>query len=492
LPNHQLRLAQFVDLSYTKKVPVNSAINGGNMRPNKGIEKIVVIGGVAAGMSAASRARRNDPYLQVRVYEKSAYVSYGACGLPYYISDVIPKHENLVVMSPEQFREKRGIEVFTRHEAVSFNARARTVEIRNLETGQITHESYDKLIIATGASPVVPPFVSDGLDGVFVLRSIENGVSIRRFIERTRPRRAVVIGSGYIGLEMAENLKALGLDVIVIEKLPQVMPTMDADMAEILQKHVEEKGCRVKTGTEVTAIEGEQAVTGVVLNGEIKLACELVIISVGVRANTTFARTGGVEIGRSGAIAVNQKMETSVADVYAAGDCAEAGHLVTGKQTYIPLGTTANKQGRVAGDNASGRFSRFRGIVGTAVVKVFDLEAARTGLTLREAQAHNFNADEETIVGHSRAGYYPGAKKIHVKLVFRKDDGLLLGGQMIGAEGVAQRIDVLATALHQKMKIDDIAELDLAYAPPFSPVWDPLLIACNQAVKKTGNTTTRR
>ncbi len=454
------------------------------MRADKGIEKIVVVGGVAAGMSAASKARRNLPNCEIKVFEQSEHVSYGACGLPYYISDVIHSPDNLVVMSAGQFKEKRNLDVFIRHRAESFDARKKTVTVRNLDTDRVFTETYDKLIIATGAGAVLPPFARRKRDGVFALRNLADGMRIRYFIEQQKPKRVVIIGSGYIGLEMAENLKLKDMDVVVIEKLPQVLPNIDADMAALVQQELEANGCRVKTDSEVESIEGDNKVTAVRLASGQKIVCDLVIVSIGVRPNTAFAVSGGVSPGRTGAIAVNQKMETNLKDVYAAGDCAEAFHTVLGKPVFIPLGTTANKQGRIAGDNASGKFARFHGIVGTAVVKVFKQEIARTGLTLFQAEQAGFACTSVSISGHSRAGYYPGGKKIQVKLVFEKENGRLLGGQLVGGEGVSKRIDVLATALQQKMTVEELTQLDLSYAPPFAPVWDPLLIAANQAVKK--------
>jgi len=453
------------------------------MRADKGIEKIIVVGGVAAGMSAASKARRNLPNCEIKVFEQSEHVSYGACGLPYYISDVIHSPDKLVVMSAGQFKEKRNLDVFIRHRAESFDARKKTVTVRDLDSDRVFTEDYDKLIIATGAGAIMPPFARQKMDGVFALRSMEDGMRIRYYVEQQQPKRVVIIGSGYIGLEMAENLKLKDMDVVIVEKLPQVLPNIDADMAALVQQELEANGCRVKTDSEVESIEGDNKVTAVRLASGQKIVCDLVIVSIGVRPNTAFAASGGVSLGRTGAIAVNQKMETNLKDVYAAGDCAEGFHTVLGKAVFIPLGTTANKQGRIAGDNASGKFARFHGIVGTAVVKVFEQEIARTGLSLFQAEQAGFACTSVSISGHSRAGYYPGGKQIQVKLVFERENGRLLGGQLVGGEGVSKRIDVLATALQQRMTVEELAQLDLSYAPPFAPVWDPILVAANVAAK---------
>ncbi len=445
--------------------------------------KIVVIGGVAAGMSAASRARRNDPDASIIVFQKENAVSYGSCGLPYYISDDIKDAETLIAISADEFRQKRNIDVRLNHEGISFNPREKTVEIRDLGTGMIHDYPYDKLIIATGARAAVPPIPGKDLKNVFVVRNLTDGQNIKSCIENDRPASAVVVGGGYIGLEMAEALSRQGLRVSVVEAQERVMLNMDPELSEKIESETEEKGCKVYTSNGVQAILGSDRVNSVrLMNGD-EIAADMVILSIGVKPNVEFALTGGVRTGKTGAIEVNQKMETNVQSVYAAGDCAEVKNLVTNKMDYIPLGTTANKQGRVAGDNASGRFARFSGVAGTAVVKIFDLEVARTGITTAQALNLKMNPRSVIITGKSRAGYYPGKEDITLKLIFRGDNGRLLGAHMVGKEGVAKRIDVLATALQQKMTVMEISELDLSYAPPYAPVWDPILIAANQAAK---------
>lgn len=446
--------------------------------------KIIIVGGVAAGMSAASKARRNNAQAEIIVLEKSGYVSYGACGLPYYISDDIRQARQLIAISAEDFRSKRNIDVRLYHEGVSFDPKRRVVLVKNLQTDKLYELTYDKLIIATGARPVVPQL--SGLDrkGVFLLRTMDDGIQIKEYIESNSLRKGVIVGGGYIGLEMAEALKKQNIGITVVEMQDQLLPNFDADMAGIVEKELQEKQCEVIKSNGVKAILGDDQVQAVQLMNGRRIDTDLLILAVGIRPNVEFARSGGVQLGRSGAIAVTTRMQTNIIDVYAAGDCAEVKNLVTGKDDYIPLGTTANKQGRVAGDNASGVVSHFKGVVATTAVKVFDLEIARCGITEDQAKALKLPVKTVSITDKSRAGYYPNPQNITIKLIFHAQTGRLLGGQMIGKEGVAKRIDVLATALHQKMTVMDIAQLDLSYAPPFAPVWDPLLIAANQALKE--------
>ena len=446
--------------------------------------KIIIVGGVAAGMSAASKARRNNARAEIIVLEKSGYVSYGACGLPYYISDDIRHARQLIAITAEDFRSKRNIDVRLYHEGVSFDPKRRVVRVKDLQQDELYELTYDKLIIATGARPVIPPLSGMDRRGVFVLRSMEDGIQIKEYIESKAPQHAVIVGGGYIGLEMAEALSKQNIGVTVVEMQDQLLTNFDADMAGIVEKELQEKNCEVIKSDGVKAILGDDQVEVVQLLRGRQLKAGLVILSVGIRPNVEFALSGGVQLGRSGAIAVSTRMQTNIIDVYAAGDCAEAKNLVSGKDDYIPLGTTANKQGRIAGDNATGVVSHFKGMVGTAAVKVFDLEIARCGITENQAKSLKLPFKTVSITDKSRAGYYPHPQNITVKLIFHAQTGRLLGGQMIGKEGVAKRIDVLATALHQKMTVMDIAQLDLSYAPPFAPVWDPLLIAANQAVKE--------
>ncbi len=442
-------------------------------------ERLVVIGGVAAGMSAAAKARRTNKDLDIVVYEKSGFVSYGSCGFPYFIKGDIPRIEDVIVRTPEQFA-KQGIRALVHHEVIAIDTEAHTVRVRNLDTGEEFTDHWDKLILTTGGTAARPPIPGLELQGIFTLRTPEDAIAVRRWIDEAQPRRGVVVGGGYIGLEMAEALAAHGIQVTLLEMLPQVMPNMDADMAAHVQEELERQGVNLQLEHPVEAFEGNGRVREVLAGGE-RFPADMVIFSVGVRPNVTLARKAGIALGPTGAVAVDDHQRTNVPNVWAAGDVAEARHLVTNKPAYIPLGTTANKQGRVAGTNAAGGDAAFAGVVGTAVVKVFDLHAARTGLSEREAQAEGFDVASVTIKSSSRAHYMPGHQPVHVKLIFEKGSHRILGAQMVGREGIAKRIDVIAAALHAGWTTYDLAKLDLSYAPPFAPVWDPILVAANVA-----------
>jgi len=448
-------------------------------------ERLVVIGGCAAGMSAASKARRLNPDLEIVVYEKTGFVSYASCGLPYYVSGVIEDHNKLVVRTPAQFA-KQGVEVHLHHEVTEVDTENRRVRVANFEDGGSRYESYDKLLIATGGKPtVLPDFSLGDLGGVFVMRAVEDGVAVRDFVQRERPRRAVIIGAGYIGAEMAESFHELGLETTVIGRPPQVLKRFDADMAQLLQDELESKGVRLSLDDEVKALESDaQGRVRQVISSRGVFEADLVLLALGVRPNVALAEAAGVALGETGAIATDSRMRTNLPDVFSAGDCAEAYHQITGRGDYIPLGTTANKQGRVAGTNLGGGHAEFEGIVGTAITKVLDVYAALTGLAEKEARALGYAAQSTTIRAGSRAHYYPGGRPMHVKLIVEEGSGRLLGGQIVGDEGAGPRIDVLATALHKGMTVEELSRLDLAYVPPIAPVWDPLLVAANVALKE--------
>jgi NADPH-dependent 2,4-dienoyl-CoA reductase/sulfur reductase-like enzyme len=452
-------------------------------------ERLIIIGGCAAGMSAASKARRLNPDLEIIVYERTGFVSYGSCGLPYYVSGLIEDHNTLVVRTPAQFA-KRDIEVHLHHEVTEVDAENRRLRVTNLlKEGGATrgrYESYDKLLVATGGSPIMlPHFSLDDLGGVFVMRAVEDGLATRDFIQRERPRHAVVIGAGYIGLEMAESFYQLGLETTVIGRPPQVLKRFDADMAQLVQDELEGKGIRLSLGDEVKALEGNaQGRVRRVVSSKDTFEADLVLLAMGVQPNAALAEMAGVALGQTGAVATDSQMRTNLPDVFAAGDCAEAHHRITGRGDYIPLGTTANKQGRVAGANLGGGHAQFEGIVGTAITKVLDVYAALTGLSEKEARALGYRVQSTTIQAGSRAHYYPGGRPMHVKLVVEEGSGRLLGGQIVGDQGAGPRIDVLATALHKGMTVEELSRLDMAYVPPIAPVWDPLLVAANVALKE--------
>ena len=444
-------------------------------------QRLIVIGGVAAGMSAAAKAKRTQRDLEVLVCEKSSFISYAACGMPYFLAGDIPDHRSLLVRTPEQMA-KQGIDVRLHHQALAIDAQARTVTVRDLDHQRDLSLAYDNLVIATGARPAWPSLEGSDLNGVFALRSLESGLAIHRYLDEYKPEKAAIIGGGYIGIEMAESLRRLGLQVTMIIRSGKVLrATLDDDIRQLVQAELDRHGVDVLQDVPA-AFEGEQRLEAIV-TALGRHACDIAVLGMGAVPNTELAVEAGVRLGSAGAIATDASMQTNVPGVYAAGDCAEALHLVTGQPAYIPLGSTANKQGRVAGENAAGGQARFGGIVGTMVLRCFDLTVATTGLTAVAAREAGYPVQETTIKAKDISHYFPGAEDIHVKLVVHADTGKLLGGQIAGKHGVAKRIDVLATALHNDMTIAQLRQLDLSYAPPFAPVWDPILVAANVADK---------
>jgi len=458
-------------------------------------KRLIVIGGVAAGMSAAAKAKRVNHEMEVVVYEQSPYISYAACGMPYFIAGDVADYRSLIVRTPKQMA-RQGVEVHVRHEVTAIDPDARTVTVRDLEQEREFTQTYDRLVIATGARPVRPPLPGLDLEGVFVLRSLEDGRALQRFLIKQmeprehRPQRALVLGGGYVGIEMAETFRRLGLEVkMVIRSGKMMRTTLDDDVREVVEEELARQGVEVVMGKPVT-FEGSRRVEAVVVevknrnrNRNERYPCDVALWGIGVRPGVTLARAAGVALGATGAIATNSRMHTNLPGVYAAGDCAEAFHLVTGEPAYIPLGSTANKQGRVAGTNAADGEVTFGGVVGTMVVRLFDLAVARTGLTAAQARALGHTIRETMIRAKDISHYFPGVADIHVKLVADEKTGRLLGGQIAGRRGVAKRIDVLATALHHRLTVADLQRLDLSYAPPFAPVWDPILVAANVAAK---------
>jgi NADPH-dependent 2,4-dienoyl-CoA reductase/sulfur reductase-like enzyme len=444
-------------------------------------KRLIVIGGVAAGMSAAAKAKRVTPDIEAVVYERSPYISYAACGMPYFIAGDVADYRSLLARTPDQMA-RQGVEVHVRHEVTAVDADARTVTVRDLERGREFEQRYDRLVIATGARPVRPRLPGLDLEGVFVLRALDEGRAIRRFVADHQPRRALVIGGGYVGVEMAETFRRLGLEVKMAIRSGQVMRTaLDDDVREVVEEELARQGVDVVMDKPV-ACEGTRRVEAVVTAGE-RYPCDVALLGIGVRPEVSLARAAGVALGATGAIATDDHMRTNLPGVYAAGDCAEAFHLLTGEPAYIPLGSTANKQGRVAGTNAAGGEAAFGGVVGTMVVRAFDLAVARTGLTAAQARALGYTVRAPMIKAMDASHYFPGVAPIHVKLVVDEETGRLLGGQIAGRRGVAKRIDVVATALHHRLTVADVQRLDLSYAPPFAPVWDPILVAANVAAR---------
>ena len=447
------------------------------------VDRLVVIGGVAAGMSAAAKARRENSDLEVVVYERGPYISYAACGMPYWLAGEVADFRALIVRTPQQMA-KQGVQVHVSHEVTAIDAEARTVTVRNLEEGREFSQHYDRLVIATGARPQMPALADwrHDLEGVLGLRSLESGLAVRRYLDEYRPRRAVIVGGGYIAVEMAEALRRLGLEVTMLIRSGQVLRTsLDDDVRPLVEKELAAHDVEVVQGTPL-ALEGLGRVTAVVADGG-TYPCEIVLLGVGASPNVELAHQAGVTLGPTGAIATDEGMRTDLPGTYAAGDCAEVLHLVTDQPVYLPLGSTANKQGRVAGTNAAGGQATFGGVVGTMIVRCFELGVASTGLTAAEAQALGYDVEETTITARDLSHYFPGATDMLVKLVANSQNGRLLGGQIVGAPAAAKRIDTLAAALHSRMTVPDLQGLDLAYAPPFAPVWDPILVAANVAAK---------
>jgi NADPH-dependent 2,4-dienoyl-CoA reductase/sulfur reductase-like enzyme len=443
-------------------------------------ERLIVVGGVAAGLSAASEARRRSPFMEVRVYEKGPDISYSACGLPYFIGGQVRDSGALLVHPPQFFRDERDIEIFTNHEVVELSAHRHRVTV--LAPGGAPPEeiAYNHLVLATGAEPARPAIEGLDLRGVFNVNSLQSTLALKRHLESGRAHRAAIIGGGYIGLEMAEALKSAGLSVVLLERSPRLFEAVDEELVDVIRRELERNGVQVFTSAGVAALSGHaQGNVQRVHSEQGSFEANCVVLATGVQPRVKLAEEAGLQLGAGGAVAVNEYLETSTAGVFAAGDCADTFNLVSGRRCYVPLGTTANKQGRVAGENAAGGRARFAGIVGTAVVKVFELEVARTGLSNREAAEAGYRVAEATIRAAARARYL-GGREILVKLIADRASGRLLGAQMAGPEGVAKRIDVLAAALHARMTAEQVYELDLSYAPPFSSVWDPILIAARQ------------
>lgn len=448
--------------------------------------RLVVVGGVAAGMSAASRAKRVDPELEVVVLEKGDFISYGACSLPYFLAGHFDDYRQLIARTPEEAVEQ-GIDVRTGYEAVQIDVEQCTVTARVRGDAEEVF-SYDALVLATGTVPIVPPEWGVGqVDGAFLLRTIDDARRLRHKIEAEKPRRVVVIGGGYIGVEAADGLLDHGVSVTVIDMAPQLLTNFGAPIAKHVEDDLRAAGVDVRLGHGVSGLETKDGrVVGVRTTAGDTLRADVVVVALGVRPNVALAEAAGIALGETGAIAVDAQQRTSVENVFAAGDCCEALHLVTGKPTYVPLGTTANKQGRIAGTVIGGGRASFPGIVGTAVLKARDVSVARTGLTERQALELGFDAASTMIKSMDRVATYPGARDIWVKLVAERGSGRLLGGQVAGYDGaaVAGRINVVAAALTTRMDAEAFSHLDLSYAPPFAQVWDPLLVAANVLQRK--------
>lgn len=441
-------------------------------------ERLVVIGGDAAGMSAASQARRlrKDPAdLEIVVFEKGDHTSYAACGIPYHVAGLVPSVDDLVVRTPAEFREKQQIDVHTGHEVLGIDTAAGTVEVRDLAAGTSRTEGYDQLLIATGARPVRPPLPGIDLPEVLVVKDLHDADVLFGRAVASEGERVVVVGGGYIGIEMAEAFVLRGARVTLVDALPQVMRTLDPEIAALVERSMADAGVEVRTGAEVTGFE-----PGAVVLADGRIDADVIVLGIGVTPNSELALAAGIEAGARRAIKVDDHQRTSAERVWSAGDCADSVQRITGERLHIALGTVANRHGRVAGLNLGGVEATFPGVLGTAITKFCDTEIARTGLTEAEAAAAGLDAVSATIEGRTRAHYYPGSSKLTVKLVGECGTGRLLGGQIVGGPGAGKRIDTVATALWARMAAADLIDLDLAYAPPFSPVWDPVAVAGRQ------------
>ncbi len=449
-------------------------------------EGLVIVGGVAAGLAAAMEARRTSPELPVTVFERTGDISYGACGLPYVVAGLIPDADALLLHTPDYFRERHSIEVRTNCEAVELLPSKSVVRVS--EGGAEREVGYDSLVLATGAAAVCPPLPGHELEGVFVLRHMRDGRRMLRFFEEARPRAGVVVGAGYIGLEMAEAFRARGLRTTLVEASDKVMNALTGRARDAVADELRASGVKVIFGERVSGFEAQGSrVARVLTESGRALEADVVSIGVGVRPEVALAEASGIELGESGAVKTDERQRTSASGVYAAGDCCEVLHKVSGRRVWHPLGQPAVRQGWVAGANAAGDASndaRYAGVVGTNAVKVFRLEVARTGLSLDEATEAGFDAAETESESHTRAGYYPGGSKILTSIV-ADARGRLLGAQLVGREGVAQRVNVYAAALHAGLRLEEVERLDLAYAPPFAPTIDPVIRAAHAARKKS-------
>ncbi|HWO96765.1 MAG TPA: CoA-disulfide reductase [Bacillus sp. (in: firmicutes)] len=443
------------------------------------MEKVMIIGGVAAGMSAASQLRRLNKDAEIIVFEKGGDVSYGACGLPYYISDVTKSDDELIARTVEQF-EERNIHVYLYHDVQQVDPRKKEIRVLDIHKNKEKTYQYDRLLIAVGANPIIPPFMKGNFQNVFTLKTLQDGKKMKSFFQQEQIQNVTIIGGGYIGLELVETMLELGKRVTVIELNNQILPPLDADVAQIVQNELKDR-VEFRLGEKVQGLVNDNGKVTAVQTDQGTYETDAVVVNVGVRPNTKFVKDIGLDMLKNGAIIVNEWMETNIPHIYAAGDCATSQHLVLQKPVNIALGTIANKQGKLVGDNLAGQRRKFPGVLGTSVVKVMELEIARTGLSEKEAKEAGIPYKTVTVDANSHASYYPGAKKMVIKLVYHPETLILYGAQMVGERGVAKRIDVFATAITGKMTTEEMTLLDLSYAPPFATVWDAVQVATRKA-----------
>lgn len=439
--------------------------------------KVVIVGGVAGGATAAARIRRLDETAQIVVFERSGFVSYANCGLPYYIGGVITDPGDLTLQTPESFQRRFRIDMRVRHEVIRIHPGRKTVTVRNLDTLEEFEEPYDKLLLSPGARPTQPPLPGRDLDCLFTLRTVEDTLRIRKFVEKNQPRSVVLAGGGYIGLELAENLRDLGLQVTIVQRPKQLLTPFDPDMAAFVHAAMRKKGVDLLLGCQVDGFEAQEKGLKVLLKDRQPLTADMGILAIGVTPDTHLAKDAGIALGIKGSIIVNDRMETSLPDIYAVGDAVEVRQMVTGRKALISLAGPANKQGRIAADNICGRESTFLGSQGSSVIKVFQMTAAVTGINEQTAREAGISFDKVYLSPASHAAYYPGGSVMTMKVLFEKETYKLLGAQIVGYDGVDKRIDVLATAMQAGMSALQLKDLDLSYAPPYSSAKDPVNMA---------------
>lgn len=439
--------------------------------------KIVIVGGVAGGATAAARLRRLDEQAEIVVFERSGFISYANCGLPYYIGDVITASDQLTLQTPESFHSRFRVSMKVHHEVTALHPEKHMVSVKNLETGEEFQETYDKLILSPGAKPTQPKLPGTNMEKLSTLRTVEDTLRIKDYIQKNQPKSAILAGGGFIGLELAENLRELGMEVTIVQRPKQLMNPFDSDMAAFIHNEMRKHGVKLALGHTVECFRETQDGVQVLLKDEAPLQADMVVLAIGVTPDTKLAKEAGLELGIKGSILVNEHMQTSVPDIYAVGDAVQVKHYVTGQAALISLAGPANKQGRIAADHICGKNSAYPGSQGSSVIKVFDMTAAVTGVNETNARKAGLNVDKVVLSPMSHAGYYPGGKVMTMKVVFEKETYRILGAQIVGYEGVDKRIDVLATAIHAGMKAQDLAKLDLAYAPPYSSAKDPVNLA---------------
>ena len=439
--------------------------------------KVVIVGGVAGGATAAARIRRLDEQAEIIVFERSGYVSYANCGLPYYIGDVIADPEALTLQTPESFFSRFRVNMKVHHEVIAIHPERKSVSVKNLKSGEEFEEHFDKLLLSPGAKPTQPRLPGIGLEQLFTLRTVEDTFRIKKYIQKHHPKSAVLAGGGFISLELAENLRKLGMEVTIVQRPKQLMNPFDSDIAAFIHAEVKKHGVKLALGHTVEGFVEKDGGVDVLLKDEVPLHADMVVLAIGVTPDTHLAKEADLELGIKGSIVVNDHMQTSIPDIYAVGDAVQVKHFVTGQDAVISLAGPANKQGRIAADNICGGDSRYTGSQGSSVIQAFDITAASTGINESNAKKAGIDTDKVILSPMSHADYYPGGKVMTMKIVFEKNTFRLLGAQIVGYEGVDKRIDVLATAIRAGIKATELKDLDLAYAPPYSSAKDPVNMA---------------